>query len=265
MNSCPWPPEFDVSRCQDLCRHLGVESAGLIRHSRLTSSTNDDALALARDGAPNGAVVVADEQRAGRGRRGGHWVSPAREGLLFSLIVRLGLPLEQIARLPLVIGLGVREVVARELSQPVLVKWPNDILVDGKKLAGILVESLSRGALAEAAIVGVGLNVFSPEFPHDLRDSATSLFCLGARSVTRESLLAELLAAFQRRTRQLARDGFRTQWLELNRVDALAGKLVRVGNSVGIARGIADNGGLRLESKEGNSVVLAGSVEILGG
>jgi BirA family biotin operon repressor/biotin-[acetyl-CoA-carboxylase] ligase len=148
--------------------------------------------------------------------------------------------------LPLVVGLGVREVVAGKVAAPVLIKWPNDVLAGERKIAGILLESLSRAGSIRAVVIGVGLNVRTRRFPHELVDAATSLLLLGAADLSLEPLLADLLAAFERRFHELASVGFEPQWRELNRVDALRGTKIRVDERVGIASGIDKNGALTL-------------------
>jgi BirA family biotin operon repressor/biotin-[acetyl-CoA-carboxylase] ligase len=150
------------------------------RHYRSTDSTNTRARELAAAGAPHGTVVTASEQTAGRGRQGRTWTAPPNKALLYSAIVR---PLEdRHTMLPLAVPLAVCE--AAEDLRPNLdckVKWPNDIHVDGRKLAGVLIEARPQDGWA---VIGVGLNIsIAPvEFPPELRDSATSIF--GARHGT---------------------------------------------------------------------------------
>jgi BirA family transcriptional regulator, biotin operon repressor / biotin---[acetyl-CoA-carboxylase] ligase len=144
------------------------------RHFSRTDSTNSRARELAAAGAPHGTVVTAAEQTAGRGRQGRTWTAPPNKALLYSAIVR---PLEERhATLPLAVPLAVCE--AAEELQPSIeckVKWPNDIHVAGRKLAGVLIEARPQDSWA---VIGVGLNlsISSEEFPPDLRDRAVSLF-----------------------------------------------------------------------------------------
>ena len=256
-------PPFDGERCVRLCRQQGLALGCHIVHHRVTDSTNDDALALAKHGAEHGVVVVADEQRYGRGRRGTRWSSPAGEGLTFSVVLRAAWQTSQLSVLPLVIGLGVREVAARHITGACQVKWPNDVLVAGRKLCGILLEAHVQSGVTEAVVVGVGLNVTTRRFPEELANRATSLALLGASLLEREALLAELLAAFEGRTQALFSRGFHDQWQELNHCDSLRHKRVRVEGVEGTALGIADNGGLLLRSAGGDQVLLAGTVELL--
>jgi BirA family transcriptional regulator, biotin operon repressor / biotin---[acetyl-CoA-carboxylase] ligase len=257
-------PTFDGQRCVRLCRQQGLRLGCRIVHNRVTDSTNDDALTLAKQGAAHGVVVIADEQRRGRGRRGTRWSCPSGEGLIFSVVLRARWQASHLSVLPLVIGLGVREVAARHLSEVCQVKWPNDVLVRGRKLCGILLEAHFTGGVTEAVVVGVGLNVLVRRFPEELASRATSLALLGATLLEREALLVELLAAFERRTLALFNRGFHDQWLEITHCDALRNKRVRVDDVEGIALGVAENGGLLLRSAGRDQVLLAGTVVLLG-
>jgi len=143
------------------------------RHFRRTDSTNSRARELAAAGAPHGTVVTAAEQTAGRGRQGRTWTAPPNKALLYSAIVR---PLEERhMMLPLAVPLAVCEA-AEELNPNLecKVKWPNDILIDGRKLAGVLIEARPQDGWA---VIGIGLNlsISREEFPPELRDSAVSL------------------------------------------------------------------------------------------
>src|SRR5215218_3756147 len=155
------------------------------RHFQRTGSTNSRARELAAAGAPHGTVVTASEQTAGRGRQGRTWTAPPNKALLYSAIVR---PLEEHhTMLPLAVPLAVCE--AAEQLRPNLdckVKWPNDIHVEGRQLAGVLIEARPQDSWA---VIGVGLNltIEPDEFPPELRDSATSIFTTGHRTEERGS------------------------------------------------------------------------------
>ena len=166
-------------------RWRGLTLGAPHRHFRRTDSTNARARALAEAGAPHGTVVTAGEQTAGRGRQGRTWTAPPGKALLYSAVVR---PLDQRhALLPLAVPLAVCEA-AEELAPgtPCRVKWPNDVWVEGRKLAGVLIEARPQDGWG---IIGVGLNLaISPdEFPPDLRDTATSLFASRARPARRST------------------------------------------------------------------------------
>lgn len=164
-----------------------------------TGSTNADVAARARDGAPEGLVITAESQVAGRGRRSRVWVSPPRAGLAVSLLLRPGthgVTPDRFGWLPLLVGVALVEAVDRVGAVVAALKWPNDLLVDGRKCAGILAETVP-GDHAPAVVVGVGLNVtLRPgELP---RPDATSLAIAGAAATDRDPLLRELLRAVAR-------------------------------------------------------------------
>ncbi|HTQ04456.1 MAG TPA: biotin--[acetyl-CoA-carboxylase] ligase [Polyangiaceae bacterium] len=244
-----------------------------------TGSTNDDALAAARDGAPHGALFVTEEQSAGRGRRGNTWLAPRGEGLLFSLVLRPELGPERAPALALLAGLAVRAAVAElldarathartltendaaEAAEPrVLVKWPNDVVIVTdklRKLAGVLVESVVRGGRLGAVVIGVGLNVGRLGLPSELADMATSLALLGV-TVTRERLLANVLAAMEVRLTELETAKHREKPLqscaaELARFDALYGSSLRVDDLFGHGAGIDDEGSLKVVDPSGRT------------
>jgi len=169
---------------------------GLWREVRVvdtTESTNADARAAAEGGAEPGLVIVAEQQRSGRGRLDRTWESPARAGVLLSLLVHPEVPMARLPLMPLMTGLAVVEAVRAVAELPARVKWPNDVLVDGRKLGGILVERTTGGAV----VVGIGVNVStrSDELPVP---TATSVQIAGGQA-ERESLVKEILRAFERR------------------------------------------------------------------
>jgi BirA family biotin operon repressor/biotin-[acetyl-CoA-carboxylase] ligase len=164
-------------------------------HLPACGSTNDEAARLASAGAAHGTVVTADEQHAGRGRQGRRWHSPPGENLYLSCILRPTLAPDRAPAITLAAGLGVADAVAKAGAQPVL-KWPNDVLVDGRKLAGILTEMSTRGQRVQHIITGIGVNLGSQSFPAELGERATSLALLGL-SIERERFVAELLASLE--------------------------------------------------------------------
>jgi BirA family biotin operon repressor/biotin-[acetyl-CoA-carboxylase] ligase len=241
---------FDAERFRALSASLPLGTPCVV--SALTDSTSDDALAAARDGAPHGALFVTDEQRKGRGRRGNTWHAPPGEALLFSVVLRPEIAAEHAACLSLVAGLAVRAAVAAALAaasvaKTARVKWPNDVVVDGKKVAGILVESQMRGERLGAAVVGVGLNVGRLELPDDVAAHATSLATLGA-SVARAPLLTMVLGELAGRLSALERGEtpLGAMVAELSAHDALAGQRVTVGGVTGTATGVDALGTLKV-------------------
>ncbi len=228
-----------------------------------TGSTNDNALAAARTGAPHGATFVADFQHQGRGRGGNPWLAPAGENLTFSVLLRPRLRPEQAPQLTLAVGLAIRDAVARHLPGEVVgLKWPNDVWVRQRKLAGVLLESITQAGALSAVVAGVGLNVQTRVFPTPLAETATSLALLGAHA-RREDLLLEILGELQPRTEQVAAAGLHPLLPELRQHDVLAGRRVRVDTIRGVARGLSENGELLVETATQLEHVRAGHVELL--
>jgi BirA family transcriptional regulator, biotin operon repressor / biotin---[acetyl-CoA-carboxylase] ligase len=227
-------------------------------HHRRTDSTNERAKALAEAGAPQGTLVTADEQTAGRGRQGRTWTAPAGGAVLMSLV--LGDLDERRALLPLAAAVAVCE--ACEACAPVecRVKWPNDIWIGERKVAGILLEGRPQ---AGWAVLGVGVNVLTraEELPPELRESATSL-AVAAPSThppAVESMLDALLRALEARLddppeRTLA------AWRER---DALLGRRVRWDGGEGTAAGVSEAGALIVETDAGRAELDAGEVHLV--
>jgi len=228
---------------------MSIEGTRLGRprvHVRELGSTNDRARALADAGAPHGTLVTAGAQTAGRGRQGRVWVAPPGRALLLSLVVRDFDPL-----LPLRAGLAVADLAGGEA----LVKWPNDVLLDGRKIAGVLTEARPQ---AGWAVLGVGINVaLAPDdFPPELRDRAGTL---GRRPDELDAVLAELLAHLAVRLAQpvpAVLDALRAR-------DALQGRPLRWAGGTGTGAGIDDAGALRVRRPDGGVTTLeAGEVHL---
>lgn len=164
------------------------------------SSTNDAALSLARQGFPEGTVVGAEVQTKGRGRGGRSWFSPRGTGLWFSVILRPSLATASLGRIGLWSAVALAGSLYRDLGVRPELSWPNDVLVEGKKLAGILAESSGDAAAVDYVVLGVGLNVNQQpaDFPDDLRATATSMLIAAGREFDRAVLLSHLLRHFQR-------------------------------------------------------------------
>ena len=213
-------------------------------HLRLATSTNDRAKALAARGAAHGTLVTAAEQTAGHGRQGRAWHAPVDEALLMSLVLRSP---------PALLPLSAAVAVADAAGPDAQIKWPNDVLRDGRKVAGILVEARPSDGWA---VLGIGVNVAVSTFPAELRDIAGSL---GRSPADVEPFLAELLGALERR---LAAPG--TEVLEAWRSrDALLGRTVSWPEGTGVARGLDGEGRLVVELPGGGRTTLgAGEVHL---
>jgi BirA family biotin operon repressor/biotin-[acetyl-CoA-carboxylase] ligase len=255
---------FDADSFRGRAREQKPKLGRPLMYKPVTGSTNDDALLAARSGAPHGSVFVADEQTAGRGRRGHAWLAVPGEDLLFSVLLRPKLELPQTSALTLAIGLALRDAVSQRIAPSAEIKWPNDLLVNGKKLAGVLVESQLQGDRLQAVVVGIGLNVASREFPAEIAARATSLALLGAPRLEREPLLEDILEAIAARLDAYQRTGVAGILSELNSADALRGKRVRVDDQIGVGRGLDEQGRLLLKDDAGNvHAILSGTVELL--
>ena len=209
-------------------------------HLRVTDSTSDRARSLAVAGAPHGTLVTAGEQRAGRGRQGRTWSAPPGRALLMSLVLH---------EVPGLLALASAVAVADVVGDGATIKWPNDVLVDGRKVAGILAEGRPPGRWA---VLGIGVNVAVREedLPPSLAGRAAGL---GLRPDDVEPVLAALLAALERRFAQDPGEvlaAYRAR-------DALLGREVRWQRGAGVAAGIDDAGRLLVDRAGGGRVVLA--------
>lgn len=232
-------------------------------------STNDEALNAVASGAGTGSVWLAKSQTRGRGRRGNVWHAAAGESLLVSCLLRYTGPGERFLGLSLVVGLALRQVVHSRFSpaagapEPVI-KWPNDVLVAGKKIAGVLVETRTGPAGDLGTVIGVGLNLSAAEFPADL-PAASSLRLLGAEEadLRLEVVLAEFLGALEKKVGLFLERGFAPFASELARADYLKGRALRVGKAEGRGGGFDAQGRLLIETHEGTVAVISGTVELL--
>lgn len=220
------------------------------------ASTNDELLKRAEAGAPEGSLVVAETQTAGRGRLGRTWLSEPGQGLLFSLLARPQFPPEIAATLPLVAGLAVATAL-RDLGFDAGVKWPNDVLIGERKVCGILCEAQTSSKGIEGIVVGIGLNV--GEVPESVAWRAIGL----EQRIDRMVLLANICACFERYYARWQKGALPALRAELDALDCKAGKPITVKQSSvleGIARGIRDDGALLLETPEGITPILCGEI-----
>lgn len=231
------------------------------------SSTNEIALAYARRGLPHGSLVLADEQTAGRGRRGRTWNSPPGVGLYLTALLRPpegGSPAPYL--LPLAASVAAAEALRDGLAGgavPVLIRWPNDLYVDGRKLAGILCEATFAGARLEYTAVGVGVNVNQEarHFGKELSDRATSLLLLTGRGRDRIEVAARLVERLEHWwDTSLASDSqaVLARWRQL--AEGEEGMKVRVERDgapfEAITAGLAEDGGLRVRLEDGRLLTL---------
>ena len=227
-----------------------------------TGSTNDDARAAAEDGAPDGHVVVADAQTAGRGRHGNAWSSPPGTDLYFSVVARPGITPAALPPLTLAVGVAIAELAEKLSGRRALVKWPNDVWIDGRKVAGILVETSTREGASSAVIVGVGIDVNRREWPPELRELATSLAeARGDEDLGRAAVLAEVLGAMERWVDRYVESGAPVVVDALEPRLALRGERVAVDGVEGTLEGIAPSGAARVHTADGTREITAGTLE----
>jgi BirA family biotin operon repressor/biotin-[acetyl-CoA-carboxylase] ligase len=187
---------FDLAALESALKN--TDFAGKLHFSTVTDSTNNDALEAARSGAPHGSVYFADEQRAGRGRGDHAWHSAAGQGLYVSVLLRPRLPASRLPLLPLAAGLAAVEAVRSVTGLILDLRWPNDLLIGGRKTGGILVEAKTEGNSAAFAVVGIGINVHQQAFNPGLDTPATSLDIETGRTINRGPLLVSLLKSLER-------------------------------------------------------------------
>ena len=241
-----------------------------IEYHDAVDSTNRAAGDLARQGAVEGAVVVADAQTAGRGRMGRHWVSPAGKNLYFSILLTPNVEPGRVPQLALVAAVAVHEGLA-ECCPGIIaqIKWPNDILIGGRKAAGILCEASLEADRVHRVILGIGINVNGTSVPPALRAIATTLRIAGGREVARPVLLAAVLNHLEARYEAWLQDGGLSGLLGyFERHSALDGRRVTAENRSGVvrgtARGITPTGELVIETAGGEQLqLLAGDVHLL--
>lgn len=231
-------------------------------------STNAIASELARDGAFSGEVVVAEQQTAGKGRRGRTWVSPPGKNLYFSVVLRPELPPQRASELTLVAAVALAETL-REAGVPAQIKWPNDIHVGGKKVAGILTELSADTERVHFVVLGVGvnLNAEQTDFPPEVAEVATSLKLARGQQVPRALFTAALWVHLEQWLDRHAQEGFapvRDAWRDLS---GMLGSSVLVKSEQrelqGVAEDIDADGALLVRTSSGLERVLAGDVEQL--
>lgn len=240
--------------------------ARLIRHLQTVDSTNEHALALAAAGAPDGSVVVADEQTAGRGRRGRQWHSP-EGGLYLSYIVRDAAALPRPALLTLAAGVAAAQAIGRATGFDVRLKWPNDVLTPEapRKIAGILAEGSSVGHQLEFVVIGIGVNVSLAAVPPELQAVAASLERELGRAVDRTALQEALIDALDAEIARLRAGGHEAMLAEWrSRAPGSHGARVawRTGDGEreGVTAGVDEEGALLVKTGDGIQRLVAGEV-----
>jgi BirA family transcriptional regulator, biotin operon repressor / biotin---[acetyl-CoA-carboxylase] ligase len=248
----------------------GTIFAERLHHYYKIGSTNSEAMEAAAAGAPEGSVFLAEEQSAGRGRGAHKWHSARSAGIYCSVVLRPPMPPSEALIFSLAAGLAVHSAVAETFPglRPDL-KWPNDVLLNGKKFCGILTEMNSEATRVRYLVVGVGINVNQTKFPAELREIATSLKSETGTEWSRVELCAALLRSLDREYRRLlddatARDGILMRFQEHS--SSVRGRTVRVEESAveGVTEGLDARGFLQVRTAEGLRTVLNGTVRAIG-
>jgi BirA family biotin operon repressor/biotin-[acetyl-CoA-carboxylase] ligase len=257
----------------DRARSLAAETRFAdVRWVPETQSTNSDGLALARAGAPDGVVLVADHQSAGRGRLDRSWQAPAASSLLVSVLLRPALEPAEAHLTATAVGLAAVDACREVAGVAPSLKWPNDLVIEGDgsrpigKLGGILAESIVEGSRLEAVVVGLGLNVNWPDdLPPELAGIAVALNAVVGHEIDREDLLGHLLVGLDGWCDRLATSEGRAELVDRYRsACATIGRSVRVerpaGSFEGRAVGLTDDGQLLVEPSGGGGAITEISV-----
>ena len=244
-----------------------IFSKNIIIHNSLTS-TNSTAKELYKKGACDGTVVLAEEQTAGRGRMERQWLSPSNKNILVSILLKPEIKVEHIYSLTLALAVSGIDAVKKISGLSAMIKWPNDIYLNKKKLAGILTEFSVRGKTPAYVILGMGMNVnWNPENEKNILFSSTSVYNETGKETSRNRLMAEVLKNFEIFYNDIKSEKMEEFNSRCNSLSLLTGTIVSVdtGDEIikGRAVGIDRDGGLILEDEDGNiKKILNGDVSI---
>ncbi|MDE6607476.1 MAG: biotin--[acetyl-CoA-carboxylase] ligase [Lachnospiraceae bacterium] len=263
----------DVLNGNELKSRMETKWAGqTVYYFDKTGSTNIDAKKFAADGAPHGTIVVADDQENGRGRRGRTWQSPAGSNVYFTIVLRPAFEPDKASMLTLVMAMSVAEAIGDYCGIRAQIKWPNDIVINKKKVCGILTEmeiALETNDI-QYVVIGVGINTNQEEFPEEMKEIASSLVNEGGRKVSRAGMIQKVMESFERNYESFARIKDLSQMREaydamLVNKDRQVKVLDPKGEYTGIAKGINEKGELLVQKKDGQiEAVYAGEVSVRG-
>lgn len=257
------PLQLDQVRDGLITRRLGTR----LHYFPELDSTNAYAKRLAEQGAGEGEVVLAEAQTRGRGRLGRSWVSPPFVNLHVSVILRPELPPVHAPQITLMAAVALADTITSFIGNPPAIKWPNDILVDGRKLAGVLTESSCEAGRIEFVILGIGVNLNYPVawMPEAIRERATSIITLTQNRICREAFVRRLIQDLDRCYGELQEVGFAALALRWQALFGLRGRKVRAEMTdqivTGTAKGIDRDGALIVEDDQGKPHrIVAGDV-----
>lgn len=239
---------------------LGLKTTTLgqhIHYEEAVESTQKIALRLSLEGAPEGTAVIAEEQTGGRGRLGRQFYSPKYTGVWMSIILRPNLAPQKAPQLTLITAVAVVQAIEEVTGLNPQIKWPNDILIDGKKVTGILTEMQAESDRIDSVIIGIGLNVNQEkeDYPEELRSIATSLYIESGKKINRAELTRELLLKLEKLYLLYLKEGFYPIKLLWESYAVSIGKTITArmlnGSLIGKAIGITDDGVLLMEDETG--------------
>ena len=238
-----------------------------IRRFAVLDSTNEEARRLAQEGAAEGMAIIAAQQTAGRGRQGRSWQSPPNTGLYLSIILRPHITPARAAMIPLAAAVAVAETLTLEFQITADIKYPNDILVNGRKICGILVESAIEAERLQYVILGIGVNIAQQEFAVELQEIATSIALETDKLLTPDDFLSPLLMRLNSWYPSVISEPERvvTRWQELSSYAYNGPVRIISGDSIieGITRGLTPGGALQVELDSGEwREIVSGEVSL---
>ena len=234
-----------------------------------TESTNNDVKRLMAEGEPHGVLAVAEKQTAGKGRRGRTWISDEGCNIFMSLGLKPEISPDKASMLTLVMAMAVNDAICELTGLNSQIKWPNDIVVNHKKVCGILTEMEVEAMQIRYVVIGVGINVNQTGFPEEIKETATSLFLETAHSVNRQKLMETIMRCFEKYYALFLKTGDLTLLKDayeekLVNLDAKVKVLDPRGDYEGIAKGIDNGGQLLVSTEQGIKAVYAGEVSVRG-
>ena len=260
----------DVLTGPEISPYLTTEKLGRnVFFYSITDSTNRRARIESENGAPDGSLFIAEEQTAGRGRLGKMWVAPPKTGVWMTLLLRPSVQPEDITQITLLAGLAVCRAIENVAGLPAQIKWPNDVVIRGKKVCGILTEMSAEAERIECLICGMGINVNTESFPEDLSNAATSLVLESGIKQPRARLAAEVMNCFEKYYVPFLTDGVTDSFLEEYKSCCVTlGRDIRAIQRgevlIGTAEDITERGELLIRSKGEMLTLSSGEVSVRG-
>lgn len=261
----------DVISAEEIRSRLDTRWAGTeVRYFKTIDSTNNKAKRMAEEGASHGTLVLAEEQTQGKGRRGKSWNMQKGSAIAMTIVVRPQIRPEKASMLTLIMGLAVAKACRRLLNLDTMIKWPNDIVLNGKKICGILTEMSTEMNVINYLVIGAGINVNISHFPEEIQGVATSLKLETGKEMNRAEIIQECMSRFEEYYEKFMKTvDFSALQKEYNEILVNYDREVCVmepGNEYsGISRGINDKGELLVEKADGTvTAVYAGEVSVRG-